>query len=33
MNETVVLAFILVFIANLAITQFYPLLVPAKGAY
>lgn len=32
-NETVVLAFILVFIANLAITQFYPLLVPAKGAY
>ncbi|QNG17953.1 ABC transporter permease [Rhodococcus triatomae] len=32
-NETVVLSFILVFIANLAITQFYPLFVPVKGAY
>ncbi|MFG1782853.1 MlaE family ABC transporter permease [Rhodococcus oryzae] len=32
-NETVVLSFILVFIANLAITQFYPLFVSVKGAY
>ncbi|MDV7084696.1 ABC transporter permease [Rhodococcus sp. IEGM 248] len=32
-NETVVLSFVLVFVANLAITQFYPLIVSVKGAY
>ncbi|MFC0453137.1 MlaE family ABC transporter permease [Rhodococcus jostii] len=32
-NETVVLSFVLVFIANLAITQFYPLIVSVNGAY
>ena len=32
-NETVVLAFILVFVANLAISELYPLLIPAKGDY
>jgi len=32
-NETVVLSFVLVFVANLAITQFYPLFVSVKGAY
>ncbi|NKQ52718.1 ABC transporter permease [Amycolatopsis sp. K13G38] len=32
-NEAVVLAFILVFIANAVISQLFPLFVPAKGEY
>jgi phospholipid/cholesterol/gamma-HCH transport system permease protein len=32
-NESVVISFILVFLANTVITQLYPLIVPAKGAF
>jgi phospholipid/cholesterol/gamma-HCH transport system permease protein len=32
-NEAVVLAFVLVFLANVVITELYPLVVPAKGSY
>lgn len=32
-NESVVLSFILVFVANTAMTQLYPIIVPARGAY
>jgi phospholipid/cholesterol/gamma-HCH transport system permease protein len=32
-NESVVLSFILVFVANTAMTELYPILVPARGAY
>lgn len=32
-NEAVVLAFILVFVANTTISELYPLFLPAKGEY
>jgi len=32
-NEAVVLAFLLVFIVNITLTELYPVIVPAKGAY
>lgn len=32
-NECVVMAFILVFVANTAISELYPILVPTKGEY
>jgi phospholipid/cholesterol/gamma-HCH transport system permease protein len=32
-NEAVVMALILVFVANTVITELYPLVVPARGAY
>ncbi|WP_158886905.1 MlaE family ABC transporter permease [Amycolatopsis anabasis] len=32
-NESVVLAFILVFVVNTAISQLFPLFVPARGEY
>lgn len=32
-NEAVVLAFIMVFLANVVITELYPLVVPAKGSF
>lgn len=32
-NEAVVLAFILVFVINITLTELYPVLFPAKGSY
>jgi phospholipid/cholesterol/gamma-HCH transport system permease protein len=32
-NEAVVLAFMLVFVINITLTELYPVIVPAKGAY
>lgn len=32
-NETVVSAFVLVFVINVVLSQLYPVLVPAKGEY
>ncbi|MGI5127528.1 MlaE family ABC transporter permease [Pseudonocardia sp. CA-107938] len=32
-NEAVVLAFLLVFVVNVTLTELYPVIVPAKGAY
>lgn len=32
-NESVVLAFIMVFVINIVISELYPVLIPAKGEY
>jgi phospholipid/cholesterol/gamma-HCH transport system permease protein len=32
-NETVVAAFVLVFVINIVVTELYPVIIPAKGTY